>query len=134
MIDGMRSGRYVRIARGQAQKSMVLGADVALLIERWATQSELPSGIYNLTDGYHPTFFELEEALRVQLGKPPLRTIPTWLAKTLGRVGDLLPFFPVNSATIQKITCTFTFSDQKAVAELGWSPRPVLDHLDFITP
>jgi hypothetical protein len=48
----------------------------------------------------------------------------------LGKLGDSISWIPVNSGTIRKITGTFTFSDEKARNELGWSPRSVLAHLN----
>ena len=80
----------------------------------------------HLTDGQHPSFFELEEAICRSLGNPSPFAIPLGLGWVLGRFGDFVPSFPVNSASIKKIVHTFTFSDEKARRELGWSPRPVL--------
>jgi nucleoside-diphosphate-sugar epimerase len=128
MIEAIQRGRYVRIAKGNARKSMVLASDVALLFERWLTAPDAISGIYNLTDGHHPTFYELEEALKVKYNKKSIPTIPAWLANFMGKMGDRFSFFPVNSQTIQKITCTFTFSDAKAQRELQWKPSKVLDY------
>lgn len=129
MVDGIQQKRYLRIAKGDAQKSAVLATDVAFLIQAWLNDSNRKSGIFNLTDGKHPTFYQLEEALKTMLHVQHIPTIPGWLGYFLGRIGDYLSFFPVNSSTIKKITCSFTFSDQKARKELGWTPRSVLDNL-----
>ncbi len=129
MMDAIRRGRYLRIAKGDARKSMVLASDIANLFERWLTATNAVSGIYNLTDEHHPTFFELEEALKEKYNKKSIPTIPIWLAKWMGKVGDRISFFPVNSQTIEKITCTFTFSDAKARRELNWTSHPILEHL-----
>ncbi len=126
MVAAIQRGRYLRLARGEAQKSMVLAGDVAALIARWLADPGAPSGIYHLTDGHHPTFYELEEAICRYLRKPSPFAIPLWLGRLLGRCGDLLPGMPVNTASIHKIVKPFTFSDAKARRELGWSPRPVL--------
>ncbi|MBU3677561.1 MAG: NAD-dependent epimerase/dehydratase family protein, partial [Chitinophagaceae bacterium] len=64
MVDGIQHRRYLRIAKGDAHKSAVLASDVAYLIQNWLHQTNRHSGIYNLTDGMHPTFYELEEGLR----------------------------------------------------------------------
>lgn len=130
MIQAINRGKYLRIARGEAQKSIVWAADIAHLIEDWATRSHPPSGIYHLTDGVHPTFYQLEEGIRRALGKGNIPTLPIWAAKLMGKVGDVWPRFPVNSGTITKITNTFTFSDAKARHELGWRPTPVLDKIE----
>lgn len=127
MINAIQNGKYVRIAKGNARKSMVLADDVAKLFNDWITTEKRVSGIYNLTDNFHPTFYELEEALKLKFNKKWIPTIPTFLANLLGKFGDIFSFFPVNSNTIQKITCTFTFSDMKAQKELNWKPNKILD-------
>lgn len=127
MIDAIQLGKYVRIAKGNARKSMVLASDVAQLFNQWLGDEKCISGIYNLTDNFHPTFYELEEALKLKFNKKWIPTIPTFVATLLGKFGDRFSFFPVNSQTIQKITGTFTFSDAKAQQELHWKPTNALD-------
>lgn len=125
----IQSGHYIRIRNNHAQKSMVLGEDVAQFIQQWNG----PSGIYNLTDGVHPRFSDLEQAL-ARLHHQKLKwTLPQWpiqLAASFGsglrKLG--LPF-PLTTDRLQKMTATLTFSDTKARQELGWRPRPVLSHL-----
>ncbi|WP_245889548.1 NAD-dependent epimerase/dehydratase family protein [Cecembia rubra] len=125
MMQAIPKGRYLSIGGGKARKSMVLASDVAELI----VKSEEAEGIYNLTDGIHPSFRELEELIcrHYQVALPKI--LPLGVAKVLGRVGDFLPFSPVNSSTIDKMTLDLTFDDSKARRELGWRPRSVLDHL-----
>lgn len=123
MINGIRKGYYVDIAGGKAKKSVVLAEDVARVIPRVAEIG----GIYNLTDGYHPSFAELSELIARQLGKSKPLNIPQWLAGIMGRTGDLLGSkAPINSDKIRKITSDLTFDDSKARKMLGWNPTPVL--------
>jgi nucleoside-diphosphate-sugar epimerase len=123
MIKGIKRGTYFSIGGGRARKSMVLAEDVAKLI------AECPdvSGIYNLTDGYHPSFAELESMICEQLQRPKPFNMPLGLAKLLGKIGDFITVFPVNSDTINKITQDLTFSDLKARQELDWNPSRVID-------
>jgi nucleoside-diphosphate-sugar epimerase len=70
---------------GNAKKSMVMAKDIADLI----TNLEGESGIYNLTDGYHPSFKELE----VKIGRfynKKIIAIPNMIAIILAKVGDLM--------------------------------------------
>jgi nucleoside-diphosphate-sugar epimerase len=127
MMDAIQEGKYVRIAKGNARKSMVLASDVAHFFNQWIDAEKNIGGIYNLTDNFHPTFYELEEVLKIKFNKKWIPTIPTFLANLLGKLGDRFSFFPVNSQTIQKITCTFTFSNVKAQQELNWKPSNVLE-------
>jgi len=124
MINGIKTGKYLRIAGGRARKSMVFVDDIGAVIMRNLEKK----GIYNLTDGYDPSFKQIEDLIAVQLGKKPPRNIPLNLAKVLGLFGDLYGKFPINSSSILKITNDLTFSSEKASEELEWKPRRVVDN------
>lgn len=129
MIKGITSGRYLSIGDANARKSMVWAEDIANVIPQLAQKG----GIYNLTDGYHPNFGELERNIASVLGKTPPTRIPLFLAKTLAFFGDFLGNkSPINSDKLKKITSTLTFDDTKAKALLNWRPNSVLDKLPSI--
>src|SRR5690554_4382311 len=126
MINGIKSGRYLSIGKATARKSVVWAEDIADVIPKLASVG----GTYNLTDGYHPSFGELERTIADSLGKKAPIKIPMVLAKVLGYAGDLLgDRFPVNSDKLGKITSTLTFDDSKARQLLAWEPGRVLDRL-----
>lgn len=125
MINGIRCGRYLSIAEGRCRKSVLMVQDIARLVPLLAEKG----GIYNVCDSYHPTFHELESVVCGQLGKSNPLSIPYWLAKSIALVGDVLGNkAPINSLKLDKITKTLTFSNEKAVRELGWKPMSVLDN------
>jgi nucleoside-diphosphate-sugar epimerase len=135
MMEAISRGHFVRIGGGTARKSAVLGADVAILINNWLLLDNVSSGIFNLTDGLHPSFLEWEMAIRrnidfkyKQIWVP---RVPHWLANILGKLGDLWQFFPLNSNTVFKMTKSCTFSDERARRLLGWKPRSVIDNLNI---
>jgi nucleoside-diphosphate-sugar epimerase len=122
MVNGIGKGGYLSIGGGKARKSMVLADDVAQLIN-----TEIKSfGIFNLTDGYHPTFSELETVIAKQLKTKPPRSIPLWFAKIIGFFGNWFNFIPINSDGIRKLSSDLTFSDGKAREFLGWNSSEVL--------
>ncbi len=124
MLTGISKGYYVNVAGGNAKKSMVLADDVANIILKIAAVG----GIYNLTDGYHPTLAEISENISSQLGKKKPLNIPTWLAIILAKIGDLMGSrFPINTNKLLKITSELTFDDIKARTMVGWNPKPVLE-------
>jgi nucleoside-diphosphate-sugar epimerase len=124
MIDGIIRGFYFNIAGGNAKKSMVLAEDVACFIPNVARIG----GTYNLTDGYHPSFFELSTVISKQKGKSNPLSLPIFLVKILGFVGDLIgEKAPINSLKIKKITSDLTFDDTKARKFVGWNPHNVLN-------
>lgn len=123
MIKGISKGYYFNIAGGKAKKSIVLAEDVPKIIPKAAEIG----GIYNLSDGYHPSFSELSELIASRLGKSKPSNIPNWLASSMAMVGDILGTkFPINSNNLRKITSDLTFDDSKARELLGWNPTPVL--------
>lgn len=129
MIRGIKTGRYFRIGSGKWRKSVVLSADVADIIAKSIGRT----GVYNLTDGYHPSVYELENTIASQLNRRPPRSIPLNWAKLLGKVGDLIgERSPLSTEKLEKITNTLTFCDDKARIELGWSPNRVIDRFKIL--
>jgi nucleoside-diphosphate-sugar epimerase len=123
MFRAIRSGFYFNVAGGKAKKSMILASDFSQHILRIAGYN----GIYNLTDGYNPSFFELSNYLSSQLGKGKPKNIPLWLAKLLALCGDLFGRkVPLNSVRLRKLTSNLTFDDSKARNMFDWKPTPVL--------
>jgi len=123
MIHGIKSGKYLSIAGGKAQKSVLMVQDIAnlvpLLIEK--------GGIYNVCDSYQPSFRELEMVICKQLNKKLPLSIPYWFAKSMAVFGDCFgEKAPINSLKLRKITHSLTFSNEKAMRELGWKPMNVL--------
>lgn len=127
LIGAIRRGRYVRIGDGAARRSMVLAEDIARIVPRAIEVG----GIFNLTDGRHPTVRELEDAIAQQASRRFIPTIPLTAARLVARVGDGINAlvgrkFPLDSIALTKLTSSLTFSDERARQQLGWQPRPVL--------
>lgn len=125
MIKGIARGYYFNIAGGKAKKSIVMVEDVAKIIPKVAEIG----GIYNLTDGRHPSFFELSDKIAQQLGKRRPLSIPFWFAKTMAAMGNIIGSkSPINSNKLLKITSDLTFDDSLARQKLGWNPGAVLEN------
>lgn len=123
MIKGIKRRYFFNVAGGRAQKSIVLASDVADCILK---VSEI-GGIYNLTDGYHPTFNELSRVISLQLGRKSVPNMPLFFAKVLAKIGDLIgDKFPINSNKLSKMMEPLTFDDSKARKVFGWNPTSVL--------
>jgi nucleoside-diphosphate-sugar epimerase len=128
MIKGIKGGYYFNISGGTAKKSMVMVSDVARIIIRVSTIG----GIYNLTDGYHPSFAELSSSIAKQIGKRTPSNLPLLLAKNMAKVGDLFANnAPINSCKLKKIISDLTFDDAKAISSFGWDANPVLKFLEI---
>lgn len=125
MIHGIRSGRYLSIAGSRTRKSILMVQDIARLVPLLVEKG----GIYNVCDSYQPTFRELEAVICRQLNRNLPLSIPYWMAKCMALMGDCFgKKAPVNSQKLSKITESLTFSNEKAVRELGWRPINVLEN------
>lgn len=124
MIKAIKNRYYFNIAGGYAKKSMVLAKDVS----KFLLKSSEIGGIYNLTDGYNPTFYELSNFIAKQLGKKSIHNMPYTVAKCIAFIGNCFgEYFPMNTTKMDKITSTLTFDDSKARLAFGWNPNPILE-------
>lgn len=125
MVQGIKTGRYLSIAGGKARKSVMMVDDIANLIPLVAEKG----GIFNVCDSQHPSFKELEQIVSSQLNKKTPLSIPMWLATFLAFFGNILGSkAPINSFKLKKITKSLTFSNEKAVKKLGWTPINVIEN------
>jgi nucleoside-diphosphate-sugar epimerase len=128
MIKAIKYYYYFNINGGIAKRSMVLITDLA----QYILIAGKVGGIYNLTDGYHPSYFELSNKIAYHENRFFLPNISTHFIKFLALTGNILSSkFPINDKKIIKLTSTLTFDDTKARNAFGWSPTPVLNG-DFI--
>ena len=120
MIKAIKKGYYFNIGGGVVQKSMVLTEDVANFIPIIAPIG----GIYNLTDGLHPSYKKLSETLT----RKKIVNLPLGLAFFIGKIGDLFGSNSIiNTHKVKKLTYNLTFNDFKA-REKGWSSTSVLKY------
>jgi nucleoside-diphosphate-sugar epimerase len=124
MINAIKNNYYFNLRHINPRKSMVLAKNVASIIFK---ASEF-GGIYNLTDGYHPTFVELSNYIANQLNKGKVLTLPYIFVKLVAIIGDtILPILPINSKKLRKMSNDLTFDDTKARNTFNWCPVNVID-------
>jgi nucleoside-diphosphate-sugar epimerase len=125
MIQSVKKNKFFTIGGGVATKSMVLTRDVARLIPMISKIG----GVYNVTDGYNPTFRELSDAFEKNYNKK-VYNLPLFPFKILASIGDKFAFIPFNTLMLNKIILNFTFDDSKLrKALVDWKPTPVIDYL-----
>lgn len=129
MLKALKSGYYFQIGKGEARKSMVCATDVAAIVPSVSSVG----GVYNLTDGYHPSFAELTLLFSKKISSGRPYNIPVWLAKGLARTGDIVgnmvhSNLPFNCQVFLKMSSSLTFSDDKAKRLLNWRPQQVLGY------
>ena len=106
---------------------MVFASDVAAFIPNIMKNG----GIYNLTDGYHPSFKELSDRIAAfhKLKKPI--SIPKFIVLCMAYVGEVVQIItrkkmPINKRQFTKMTKPLTFNDKKA-RSLGWNPKSIIN-------
>lgn len=125
MIDFIKKGYFFNISGVNAKKSMVLAEDVAKSI----FQVYDIGGIFNLTDGYHPSIVEISNLISLQYRNKTNLTLPAFIVKMFSKIGNLFGrFAPINTKRYNKLTATLTFDDTKARNTFGWNPNPVLSY------
>lgn len=124
LMSAIKKGFYFRIGDGSAKRSMVSSLDIAKIIPTLFKKQ----GIYNLTDGIHPSFKDIDTYIGDMYNKSII-LMPLWFVRCLAYIGNIFPFFPLNSTKFTKMTKSLTFSDDKAVNELGWQPESALKQL-----
>jgi nucleoside-diphosphate-sugar epimerase len=127
MITAIKKGRFAIIGKGNTKRSMVFAGDVSGFIP----EISRIGGIYNLTDGYHPAYKELAEAIGGILNKKPYWVIPNSFAVIMAKTADIIQRLsgkdlPFSSRRLEKLTTSLTFDDSKARTK-GWKPHKVLD-------
>ncbi len=130
MARAIRAGYYVGIGAGNARRSWVWAADVAMCIKHIAGRS----GTYHVTDGEHPSLQMIERHLHLLHGKPEPRRLPTVVARVLAAIGDAVGTVgirgvPLSSRRLDRLINTLTFSDCKAREDLHWRPRVITEHI-----
>ena len=126
MIHAIKRGYYFRVGKGLSKKSMVLASDIANLIPHISDFT----GTFNLTDGQHPSLRELDSYISKKFERK-VRSLPMGLLNFIGKIGDFLPFFPINSYRLSKLNSSLTFDDSKARKTLSWNPQSVVGNLDL---
>jgi nucleoside-diphosphate-sugar epimerase len=124
MIKAIKNNYYFNISNINPKKSMVLAQDVASIILK---ASEV-GGVYNLTDGYHPTLVDFSNLISKQLNKGKVITLPYFFIKLIAMIGDtLIPILPINTKKLVKMANDLTFDDTRAKNSINWCPAKVLD-------
>jgi nucleoside-diphosphate-sugar epimerase len=122
LIKAIKYGYFFNISNGASKKSMVLAEDIASTIIKCSQIG----GIYNLTDGCHPSFKDFTELIAKQLNKKPPINLPPFLVIFFAKLGDIIPF-PFNSKILIKIQSNLTFDDSLARKRFNWNPKSVLN-------
>ncbi len=124
MIKAIQNKYFFNISGTSPKKSIVLVDDIVSHIDIFYGKR----GIFNLTDGHNPTVEELSFVISKQCKTSKPFKLPYFILKLISSVGDVFPFFPLNSLKLKKLTSELTFDDSKARKLLGWRPNKVINN------
>lgn len=128
MINAIKKGFYFNIGKGDTRKSMVFASDVAKFIPVIMKKG----GVFNLTDGYHPSFKELSDRITEFYKLKKSISIPRIIVLFMAYTGEIIQNvtkkkMPINRRQFAKITKPLTFNDEKA-RSLGWKPKRIINN------
>lgn len=117
MANAIKKGYYFRIGKADAQRSIIAASDIAkVLPELFEIE-----GTYNFTDCTHPKISDIDSVLAKKYNKR-IKSLPYTLLKFIGKIGDVITFFPFNSTKFEKLTKTLTFSNDKILSKIKFKP------------
>ena len=106
MEKAIKNGYYFSIGFGQSKRSLVYLKDlVQILISLKGTEF----GIFNIVSE-DKSYHEIENHFALKYDKK-IRRIPLPVVKMAAKLGDVLPFIPINSYRLSKIEKCLTFQN-----------------------
>lgn len=131
ILNAIRKGKYFSIRNNHAKKSVVLASDVSEFVSK---VSDRISGVYHLTDGYHPSVMEIETAIAEHYNKKIRISLPLVILEFGAKIFDFMESIVkqdlvLNSQRILKLTSELTFNDIKARRDINWKSHNVLEYL-----
>lgn len=128
MVNAIQKKYYFNIGKGDVRKSMVFASDVAAFIPNIIEKG----GIYNLTDGCHPSFKELSVRIAAFYKLKTPISIPNFIVLCMAYIGEVIQRItkkkmPINKRQFIKMTKPLTFNDKKA-RSFGWSAKSIINH------
>lgn len=105
----------------------VLGIDnLCYIIHALITRPKIASGVYNVADDEIVSTNEIIDIMSETLGKKPrLLYLSPKLVTGIAKVGDVIPFLPINSERLQKLTESYVVSNEKIKKVLAIDKLPV---------
>lgn len=124
MINAIKKGYYLNIDGGVGRKSILWVDDFIDIIN---LSLKHDGGIYNVCATHNPSFKEISNKIAELLNKRNPLDVPYFAAKAFASVGDVLgKISPINSARLNKMMNSLTFSNEKIRRELEWEPSDVM--------
>lgn len=127
MVNGIYRGYYHHIKGNEARRSVVHASDVSLVVKKIAPIG----GEFNVTDGENPSVYDLAEAFAYRMGDKRIYTMPTWMAKTAAKLGDIFApsKSPITTPKLGQLTGTLTFNSDAITKVIDWTPNKVTHYL-----
>ena len=123
----IRKGLFFFIGPPGASANYVHVDGVVDALARCATAPAADGRVYNLSDW--TTMEDFVGAMAGQMGvRPPRLRLPGPVARAAGRLGDVLPGFPLTSGRVGALTSRARYATDRIERELGYAhPAPLPD-------
>ncbi|MBR3766337.1 MAG: NAD-dependent epimerase/dehydratase family protein [Muribaculaceae bacterium] len=127
MVNGIYRGYYFHFKNNSARRSVVHAVDVSHVVRLISPIG----GIFNVTDGAHPSVYDLAEAFAYRMGNRRIYTIPMWMARLAAKCGDVVGYnnSPITTVKLSHLTDTLTFNSDAISKVIDWTPNVVTNYL-----
>jgi nucleoside-diphosphate-sugar epimerase len=132
LYRAIQKRRFVLLGGGKNYTHPVFIDDLVDAIQR-AAEKTPASEVYNIGGPRHVTTAELTAKMALALGTKPIRlSIPVWLARTGAPVAEWISDrinvqLPLTRSRVVLLSCSFTYTIEKAKKALGYNPTVDLD-------
>lgn len=122
LAERIWKGSLMHFAGNEARVSVVHAVDVADAVAALAACAEFPAGVYNITDGYNPTFRDLVDSLAFRMKDKHVSTLSTKGQLWFGRL-----FY--GGRLYRRFTTERTFYCAALCRVIDYKPREVTEYL-----
>ncbi len=130
LIQSINRNRYLHIGNGDAQKSLISAADLAIGVALCLNNLSDSTHIFNIANPQPISTRALSEKISLALGRNGhIPSMPEPLIRNLIKTADsLIPRsirkrLPVTMDQVDKLTTTTTFSISKLIRDTGFQPQ-----------
>jgi nucleoside-diphosphate-sugar epimerase len=116
----VKKGIPYPLAAFHNQRSFLTIENLCFVINELSERNDVPSGIYNVADNEPLSTNEVVEIIAESMGKQSQKWyFPKSIIKFIAQIGNIVPFIPIDSEKLDKLTENYIVSNQKIKTALG---------------
>lgn len=118
MIEAIRKGRFVIPGSGKNKKSAMYVKDFVEIIWKSLNNERVNNSIFIVSNKNVITLREMCYEIALQLGKRKVFSVPDKFLRVAARIGDIIPNFPLDTKTLNKLTKDSDFSRYSSIQDV----------------